>query len=253
MATSTELLAITTRLQALTDSQIAWVRAFIDQFQLPHQYHRHPESDLISDAVLHGMGDLLRIHHAISRQALTKAPFEYAFEKALQRAGHQATLNANATCPGHDLTINGTAVSLKTEAAKGIKENTLHISKWMEMGKGDWNPPEIQLPRYFQHLEGYARIFTLRCLRREANHYLYELVEIPKALMLEPTPAAMRPAAKTRQQTSPYYCEVFDEAGDKKFALYFDAGTERKLQVRDLRKDLCQVHATWQFESAPLQ
>jgi type II restriction enzyme len=34
-----------------------------------------------------------------------------------------------------------------------------------------------------------------------------------------------------------------------KFELYFDAGAERKLQVRHLRKDLCTVHAQWEFAS----
>ena len=32
-----------------------------------------------------------------------------------------------------------------------------------------------------------------------------------------------------------------------KFALYFDGGTERKLQVKDLQKSLCIVHGEWDF------
>lgn len=253
MAVKKEILGLTNKLEALTDSQLDWVRAFIDQFQLAHEFTRDPTSDLVTDGVLQGLGDLLRIHHAMSRQALSKAPFEYAFEKALNRAGHHAVLNTNATNPGHDITVNGIAISLKTEAATGIKESTLHISKWMEMGKGDWDPPKIQLPRFHAHLAGYSRIFSLRCLARTGTRYWYELVEIPKTLMQEATQKAMRPAAKTRQQTTPHYCEVFDKLGQKKFALYFDAGTERKLQVKDLRKEFCKVHATWRFESTPLQ
>lgn len=253
MAFKKEILALANKLEALTDSQLNWVRAFIDQFQLEHEFTRDPFSDLITDGVLQGLGDLLRIHHAMSRQALSKAPFEYAFEKALRRAGYHAVLNANATNPGHDITVNGIAISLKTEAATGIKEQSIHISKWMEMGKGAWDPPKIQLPRFHEHLSGYSRIFTLRCLSRTGSRYWYELVEIPKALLQEATQNSMRPAAKTRQQTTPYYCEVFDVSGHKKFALYFDAGTERKLQIKDLKKELCKVHATWKFESTPLQ
>lgn len=37
-----------------------------------------------------------------------------------------------------------------------------------------------------------------------------------------------------------------------KYALYFDGGTERKLQIKSLRKSLCVVHASWEFESADL-
>ena len=253
MVKKSEVLALVDGLCALTENQFEWVRAFVHQFQIDHHYSRHPSSDLISAGVLNDLGDLLRIHHAMSRQPLSKAPFEYALERVLKRAGQDAAINTNPTYPGHDLTINGIAVSLKTEAAKGIKERVLHISKWMEMGKGDWNPPLIQLPRYLEHLTGYARIFTLRCLLRAGDNYCYELVEIPKSLLLEASLSGMRAAAKTKQQTTPYYCDVIDSEGQRKFALYFDAGTERKLQVRDLRKDLCTVHATWAFASTPLQ
>jgi type II restriction enzyme len=34
------------------------------------------------------------------------------------------------------------------------------------------------------------------------------------------------------------------------YELYFDGGTERKLQVKNLRRDLCRIHATWQFAIA---
>ncbi|WP_422616418.1 hypothetical protein, partial [Rhodoferax sp.] len=44
---------------------------------------------------------------------------------------------------------------------------------------------------------------------------------------------------------------VRDANGQLKYSLYFDGGTERKLQIKHLRKDLCTVHATWTFGSAP--
>lgn len=249
----TELRLLSKQLEKLTDSQLEWISAFVRQFGLPAHFHRDPTSGLVSDRVLNGLGDLLRIHHAMSRQALTKAPFEYAFEKALSRAGLDALLTASATHPGHDITIAGTRVSLKTEEASGIREHMLHVSKWMEMGKGDWDPANVQFPLFFSHLNGYERVLVLRCLQRAENRYWYELVEIPKLLLLEARSENVRPAERTRQVTTPHYCEVFDESGKKKFSLYFDAGTERKLQIKDLRKDLCSVHATWRFESAPLQ
>lgn len=244
---------IANRLENLTDSQIEWIVAFIDQFGLPAEFARNNVSDVVSVAVLNSLGDLLRIHHAMSRQALTKAPFEYALEKALKRSGVSAELCSSATNPGHDITIAGEKFSLKTEAASDIREQSLHISKWMEMGKGQWDPPNVQLPRFLAHLEGYERILTMRCLKRVENRYRYELVEIPKALLLEVSQENVRPAKKTKQATMPHHCDVYDDDGIRKFSLYFDAGTERKLQIKDLRKNLCVVHATWRFESAPLQ
>jgi len=244
---------IATKLESLTDSQLEWIGAFVDQFGLPYEFGRDAQSDVITDNVLNGLGDLLRIHHAMSRQALSKAPFEYAFEKALNRSGVSAQLAVSAINPGHDITIAGTRASLKTEAAAAIREQSIHISKWMEMGKGDWDPPNVQFPRFLSHLAGYERIFVLRCLKRINSRYHYELVEIPKALLLEVRKENVKPAASTRQATMPHYCEIRDADDRRKFSLYFDAGTERKLQIKDLRKDLCVVHATWRFESAPLQ
>ena len=244
---------IAPKLESLTDSQLEWIGAFVDQFGLPYEFVRDAQSDVITDNVLNGLGDLLRIHHAMSRQALSKAPFEYAFEKALNRSDISAQLAVSATNPGHDITIAGTRASLKTEAAAAIREHSIHISKWMEMGKGDWDPPNVQFPRFLSHLAGYERIFVLRCLKRINSRYHYELVEIPKALLLEVRKENVKPAASTRQATMPHYCEIRDADDRKKFSLYFDAGTERKLQIKDLRKDLCIVHATWRFESAPLQ
>jgi hypothetical protein len=248
-----ELKLIAKQLQSLTDSQLEWIQSFVNQFGLPAEFARNPTSDIVSDGVLDGLGDLLRIHHAMSRQALTKAPFEYALEKALNRSGVIAELAASATNPGHDITIAGERFSLKTEAAAGIRQDSLHVSKWMEMGKGEWDPPNVQLPRFLAHLSGYERVLVLRCLARTDNRYWYELVEIRKSLLLEVSRENVRPAKKTKQSTMPHYCDVMDDDGNRKLSLYFDAGTERKLQIKDLRKDLCVVHATWRFESAPLQ
>lgn len=43
---------------------------------------------------------------------------------------------------------------------------------------------------------------------------------------------------------------VKDAKDNVKFALYFDGGTERKLQEKDLKKSLCIVHGEWDFSPA---
>ena len=239
-------------LRCLTRSQQSWIRAFVRQFHAIHSFERLATSDIVTDTVLENIGDLLRIHHAMSKRPLSKSPFEYAFEKALQLAGKPAKLADSSTNSGYDLTLGTARISLKTEAAKTTKADQLHVSKWMEMGKGAWNPPAIQMPRFIEHLGQYDRILTLRCLLQTGTHYGYELVEIPKPLMLEAVNGRMEKAAKTRQETSPWYCRVADGAGGNKYSLYFDAGSERKLQVKGLMKKYCLVHATWRFESLQL-
>ncbi|HEY8746494.1 MAG TPA: hypothetical protein VIM11_00870 [Tepidisphaeraceae bacterium] len=58
----------------------------------------------------------------------------------------------------------------------------------------------------------------------------------------------IRMMKKTKQKDHPpAYCDVNDDAGVLLYQLYFDGGSERKLQVKSLLKSLCIVHATWYF------
>jgi len=236
----------------LTPSQLDWVGAVIKQFHLPHEFHRKKDSDLITELVLETLGDALRIHHAFSRQALSKDRFEFALERSLNRGGIQAELVTSRTNRGHDITIRGVPVSLKTQADAGIRVGSLHISKFMELGKGDWELPLLR-DMFLEHMRSYARILQFRCLEPGPTSYLYELVEVPKDLLLEGATAGLVSQADSRQSPKPGYGNVYDVSGKLKFALYFDGGTERKLQIKSIRKDLCTVHATWRFDSAPLE
>ncbi len=235
----------------LTPSQREWVESVIGQLKLPHTFWRDPASDWITDAVLERLGDALRIHHGFSRQALSKDRFEYAFERALILSGLKAELVRSRTNRGHDLTIEGVPVSLKTEAARNIRTDMIHVSKWMELGKGQWDLAALR-DLFLEHMQSYDRIFTLRCLTSGPKDYHYELVEIPKALMLEAANCRLEVQENSRQNPKPGYGYVENGMGGLKYARYFDGGTERKLQIRNLRKDLCRVHATWKFESATL-
>ena len=53
---------------------------------------------------------------------------------------------------------------------------------------------------------------------------------------------------ESKQFPKPGYCDVINENGEMKFQLYFDGGTERKLQIKNLLKTHCIVHAVWEFE-----
>ncbi|MFZ1938702.1 MAG: hypothetical protein ACLQHT_17900 [Terracidiphilus sp.] len=239
-------------LATLTPSQIDLITAAIRQFRLPHEYHRDQNSDFVSKEVLDLLGDALRIHHAFSHQALSKDRFEFALERSLNRAGIDAKLVENRTNRGHDITIKGVPVSLKTQADASIRENSLHISKFMELGKGPWALPLLR-DMFLAHMRSYERIIQFRCLLPGPTLHLYELVEIPKALLLEAANAELVTQEKSRQTPKPGYGNVYDSEGKLKFALYFDAGTERKLQVKKIRKDLCILHANWRFESTPFE
>jgi restriction endonuclease SmaI-like protein len=239
-------------LTELTPSQLDWVGGVIRQFHLPHEFNRAEESDLVTPAVLDMLGDALRIHHAFSRQPLSKDRFEFAFERSLNRAGIHAELVESRANHGHDMTIRGVPVSLKTQADAGIRVDSLHISKFMELGKGPWELPLLR-DMFLVRMRSYERILQFRCLESGPKWYLYELVEIPKKLLMEGATAQLVIQAASRQTPKPGYGYVYDADGKLKFALYFDGGTERKLQIKAVSKALCMIHATWRFESAPLE
>lgn len=236
----------------LTPAQQRLVKAAILAFGIPRVFWRAPDSDIVTRAVLENFGDRLLSHHANSRQSLSKDRFEFALESALNASDIPAQLVKSRTNRGHDITIRNAPVSLKTEAATDIKENTIHVSKWMELGKGEWVLSRLR-DTFLEHMRSYERIFTLRCLSSDPSKIRYELVEIPKGLLLEAKNCVLEVRKNSEQKPKPGYGYIRGAAGDLKFSLYFDGGSERKLQIKHLRKDLCKVHATWIFGSAALK
>lgn len=231
----------------LSELQLAFLESVVAQFMRPFvTMVRLSGSDIIDDAVMRDLGDTLRIHHCLSREPLSKDRFEYALERTLLLAGRAAKL-ATKTNRGHDITIDGVPYSLKTQANSGIRDEQLHISKFMELGKGAWKLPLLR-DQFISHMGAYERILTLRCLRKGPPCWRYELVEIPKALLQLAMHGELRVMTGSGQTPQPGYCDVRDETGAMLYQLYFDGGTERKLQIKALRKDLCVVHAEWEFE-----
>jgi hypothetical protein len=252
MIESPHLQALQKRLAEISDSQFIAIENIIAQFDKPFSFERNSGSDLITDCFLGEFGDTLRIHHCFSREAFTKDKFEHALAKAFNACGIKADLAPRGN-PGHDITIAGATVSLKTEAATGIKAGFLHISKFMELGKGEWGDKVEDLEglrkRFFHHMDGYERILTLRKLPK-VGFYLYELVEIPKKLLLEAERGEVKMMSASKQFPKPGTCTVTDSDGHVKFQLYFDGGSERKLQIKQIDKSLCTVHASWQWDDS---
>jgi type II restriction enzyme len=242
-------------LYGLTQPQLEFIESIVDQFRKPFiAIDRHPESDLIDDHLLRDFGDVLRIHHCFSKESLSKDRFEYAFERILNQCGKLAELAPKGN-RGHDITIDGVPCSLKTQADANIKMDKLHISKFMELGKGHWSASVKDLEglrdQFLEHMTAYERIFSLRCLSKDTKCWHYELVEIPKSLLEEAKDGKLSICRKSTQSPKPGYCDVEDSERELKYQLYFDGGTERKLQIKNLRKDLCIVHATWAFSTEP--
>lgn len=247
--TDDELKGLFERLRALRPDQIERVESLVSALLTPP--HMTVSGVGFAD---HGFGtrfaDSLTAHHLASYEPFTKDKFEHAMVRALRLGGHQADLAPRGN-PGHDLTVNTERWSLKTQANANIRRDTIHISKFMELGKGRWET-EADLvglrDQMLAHTEAYDRIFSLRCFRSKLTEgqlqYDYELVEIPKALLLRAREGQFRLVETSRQTPKPGYCTVASN-NLLLFNLYFDGGTERKLQIKDLSKSYCRVLATW--------
>ncbi|MGH9393571.1 MAG: hypothetical protein ACRD1E_05325, partial [Terriglobales bacterium] len=202
--------ALIGRLSRLSESQGSAIENIVTQFERSFRFVGNPVSDLISDCMLREFGDTLRIHHCFSAEAFTKDKFEYA----LERVGNFCGLSA-ARAPrgnrGHDITIRGVPFSLKTQADAKIRANFIHISKFMELGRGQWGdkPADLEGLRdsFLGHMQGYERILTLRYFRDRQEH-AYEMVEIPKALLAEAAGGAFEMMADSRQFPKPGTCTV---------------------------------------------
>jgi len=96
--------AVSLKLYELTDTQIGWISELIEQFQTSHKFTKNPDSDIITEEVLHDFGDALRDHHTFSRQSFTKDRFEFALETILNRNGIPAKKSPSGN-PGDDITI----------------------------------------------------------------------------------------------------------------------------------------------------
>ena len=239
-------------LKRLNSSQLLTVDRLTTQLLTPFvQIIRNDSSDIVTEEILWGLGDTLRMHHGLSKEAFSKDKFEYALERVLLDSGVNAQL-ARTGNPGNDIEIEGIKVSLKTQADGKIKRDFLWISKFMELGKGKWgNDPEDLnnlMTMFLNHMRDYERIFSLRCLNKGPRIWTYELVEIPLELLHEAKDGRLEMKLNSKQSPKPGYCYVYDRNERLKFQLYFDGGGERKLQISKLRKDLCIVHASWSFE-----
>jgi len=245
--------ALYEELNELTDGQLRWIEAIIKCFKQPANFRRNNDSDIISDCVLSDFGDHLLIHHSFSAEPFTKDKFEYALERTINHCyGDNPASLAPKGNPGHDITIKGERFSLKTQADKNIALQYLHISKFHELGKGKWTNNLEDLyglrTQFFEHMQSYERILILRRINpRKKDTWHYELVEIPKSLLKKAINGRFEMKHESTQNPKPGYCYVTDRYGDTMFNLYFDGGTERKLQIKKLDKSLCIVHAEWIF------
>ena len=265
MSNSNSLISqISSKLTKCTPAQIERIDLIVSQFLTNCKFESYIKSDIFTQDVVDLIGNALMEHQCSSREPFRREKLEYALENIFNAIGIKAKRAGSKTNQGHDITIGGVRFSLKTQADASIKEDELFISKFMELGKGQWTDKiehlKMQRDFFLNHLRNYDRIFQMRNIGRPPKNnninmfnnnskWVYELVEIPIKLMKEASRGVFEFSARSKTLPRTGYCRIFDNNNEIKFALYFDGAGERKLQIKYLKKKYCVVHARWEFKT----
>jgi hypothetical protein len=239
--------AILRALEGLTESQQAILLEMATCLLREVRCQVDPSSDIVTPLFRENIANRLLLHHATNEELFKKKPFEYAFKAACEADGKNASIVDSQTNPGADVIVNGTKFSLKSEAAAGISATHITISKLMEArwirecATNDDFARETRA-RVGRHLREYERVLMLRASTTGGRNVVYELVEIPRDLLLavesvRPTDFGTRTRNGSNSATIRYN-------GVDAFTLRLDGSVE-KVTVSRLAKRLCRAHATW--------
>ena len=206
-------------------------------------------SDIASKPFLEDFSNRLLIHHATNEERLNKKTFEYLFVASSTAAGRKASRVSLDDHPHADVVVNGTTFSLKTEASASISERTITISKlaearWIRECRSGQDFIRGLREKVVPHLESYDRILTLRAFDLGARRLRYDLVEIPRDLLLNVrnlvagdfSPRTINNSTKASVKKN----------GRQLFSLRLDGSVE-KITVAGLGVRDCISHATWQL------
>lgn len=239
-------------IERFPENRLHWLESVTDILNCPHKFVLQEQIFMSHEWSL-SFGDALMIHHAFSKEPFTKDKFEYALVSTANLVEIKAGFAPKGN-RGHDVTIEDIKYSLKTQADKSIKEDRIWISKYMELGKGDWTNDPSQLhdlvTSFLAHLAESDRILILRCLRKHPN-WKYELIGLPKDVLERSRNGELEMKMDSKQMPKPGYCTVRNNKGEIDFQLYFDGGSEKKLQIKGLKKSLCNVIGEWRFDPNP--
>ena len=114
----------------LSDYRLQLVDKVIGVFQTEKDFVRSTASSLITSQVLEDFGDILRLHHAFSREPFSKDKFEYALERVLLEAKVDAQLAPRGT-RGYDIQIDAERFLSKPKLRKPLgRTQSIYPNLW---------------------------------------------------------------------------------------------------------------------------
>jgi Type II site-specific deoxyribonuclease len=142
--------------------------------------------------------------------------------------------------PRHDLLVEDTRISLKSETGNNTRAEHITITKLCTTEREPWEA-KVLIGRVMQHLSRYDVIMMFRTVwEAEAIHY--QLVEIPVEKLKLISKVSVEPVGHRKGRQS-LGADVL-EGGEKVFRVHFDA-SDGKCSVRGLGIEHCLILEAW--------
>ena len=207
---------------------------------------RMAATKVFGDDFLIALRALVNVHHSIYPNVPPQGIyFEALVEESFRRIKKPFTIieAGGRNQPRHDLLVENTKLSIKTETGLGTHPTRISITKLCTTEREPWEA-SVLAKRVLEHLSRYDLILMLRAIWKEPLIH-YQLVEIPVEL-LKLIGAADIASVGRRKGRQSLGGDV--RQGDKLlFHVHFD-GSDGKCQVRNLQIEQCNTLLDWDLQ-----
>jgi hypothetical protein len=204
------------------------------------------KSTVFPDDFLIALRAMVNVHHSIYRKIPPQGIyFEALVEEAFKRIKKPFAQveQSGRNLPVHDLLVEGTRISLKTETGMGTDPNLINITKLCTTEREPW-VPDVLIARVLEHLSQYDVVLMLRAVWKIPLIH-YQLLELPVELLRLIEKADLKPVGKRKGRTSLGADLV--QSGKKVFHVHFD-GSDGKCQIRGLEIRECTLLQEWDLQ-----
>ena len=243
------------RLDTFSPAQIEFVATVVASLSNPPSADIRAQGTWLTGvaAWIEYFGLALSVHHSATTEPLGLTAFESVFRNACQHVGWRVDPPGSPTQRFVDLTVKAGSgpvrrLSLKSTAARNLREHSAHISKLTE---GAWIQDQRtatgrrnQMRELFrQYQAAVSSIVMLRAFRRgtDAMPDRYQLLEIPSGIF---DAVQQAPLDLFHRDDPEIECEV---AGELAAVVKVDR-SDAKITIRRIQLSACTVHAEWRRE-----
>lgn len=189
---------------------------------------------------------LIAVHHSIYPLVPPQGIyFEALVERAFKRTRKPFSWiePGGRNLPRHDLLVEGTRLSLKTETGRGTDPDQILITKLCTTEKEPWAAEDL-IQRVVAHLSRYDFILMLRAIWR-LPVIKYQLLEVPVDLLRLVKTASLMPVGRRKGRQS-FGADIL-AAGQCVYHVHFDAA-DGKCQIRNLPVSSCVRIDEWEIQ-----